>query len=173
MFLTLLIGAMTVGSLHALAPDHWVPFAAVARGRSWSAGRTARVTFLCGFSHASVSALLGLVALFVGLEVMQSFGSSMGSVGTPSAVVVVVAYEAATLPTMVALVLLARAAATRLRWHFLEHYADGAAGALIAVLGGVLLVLGMQTDRPRVSRNPWLDLTTPHPRYQEVTETIR
>jgi hypothetical protein len=126
MFLTLLIGAMTVGSLHALAPDHWVPFAAVARGRSWSAGRTARVTFLCGFSHASVSALLGLVALFVGLEVMQSFGSSMGSVGTPSAVVVVVAYEAATLPTMVALVLLARAAATRLRWHFLEHYADGA-----------------------------------------------
>lgn len=34
MFLTLLIGAMTVGSLHALAPDHWVPFAAVARGRS-------------------------------------------------------------------------------------------------------------------------------------------
>jgi len=56
---------------------------------------------------------------------------------------VVVAYEAATLLTMVALVLLARAGATRLRWHFLEHYADGAAGALIAVVGGVLLVLGM------------------------------
>jgi hypothetical protein len=212
MSLTLLIGAMTVGSLHTLAPDHWVPFAAVARGRSWSAGRTARVTFLCGFGHVSVSALLGLVALFVGLEVMQSFGSSMGSVagillvgfglaygvwglrraagqkmhghhhhhydhvhdpshasvwglfllscidpciavvpilfaaaplGAPSAVVVVVAYEAATLLTMVALVLLARAGATRLRWHFLEHYADGAAGTLIAVLGGVLLVLGI------------------------------
>jgi len=80
MFLTLLIGAMTVGSLHALAPDHWVPFAAVARGRSWSAGRTARVTFLCGFGHVSVSALLGVLALFVGLEVMKSFGSSMGGV---------------------------------------------------------------------------------------------
>ena len=80
MFLTLLLGAMTVGSLHALSPDHWVPFAAVARGRAWSAGRTARVTFLCGFGHVSVSALRGLLALFVGLEVMRSFGSSMGSV---------------------------------------------------------------------------------------------
>ncbi|HJX63580.1 MAG TPA: hypothetical protein VJ860_06470 [Polyangia bacterium] len=170
------------------------------------------MTFLCGFGHVSVSALLGLVALFVGLEVMQSFSSSMGGVagillvgfglaygvwglrraagqkmhghhhhhydhvhhpshasvwglfllscidpciavvpilfaaaplGAPSAVVVVVAYEAATLLTMVALVLLARAGATRLRWHFIEHYADGAAGALIAVLGEVLLVLGL------------------------------
>jgi nickel/cobalt transporter (NicO) family protein len=212
MFFTLLIGAMMVGSLHAVSPDHWVPFAAVARGRSWSAARTARVTFLCGFGHVSVSALLGLLALMVGLEVMKSFGSSMGSLagillvgfglaygvwglrraageklhghqhhhydhvhdpsrvsawglfllscvdpcvavvpilfaaaplGALSAAIVVVAYEAATLATMVLLVLLARAGATRLRWHFLEHYADGAAGALIAVVGIVLLVLGL------------------------------
>ena len=63
--------------------------------------------------------------------------------GTLPAVVVVVAYEAATLLSMVALVLLAQAGATRLRWHFLEHYADVAAGGLIAVLGLVLLVLGI------------------------------
>jgi len=37
--LPLAIAAATVGALHALAPDHWVPIAAVSRGRGWSVGR--------------------------------------------------------------------------------------------------------------------------------------
>ena len=72
--------AVTLGSLHTLAPDHWVPFAALARAQGWSRGRTARITALCGFGHVSVSALLGVLALFFGLEVLRLVGQRMEAV---------------------------------------------------------------------------------------------
>ena len=46
LFWTLAIAAASVGALHALAPDHWLPIAAVSRARSWSLARTARVAAL-------------------------------------------------------------------------------------------------------------------------------
>lgn len=80
LFGALAAAAVTVGSLHTVAPDHWVPFAALARARDWSAGRTARITVLCGFGHVTVSALLGLFGLFLGLETTRAFGGRMESV---------------------------------------------------------------------------------------------
>jgi nickel/cobalt exporter len=59
LFTVLALAAVTVGSLHSLAPDHWVPFAALARAERWSTGRTAWVTLLCGLGHVTVSVLLG------------------------------------------------------------------------------------------------------------------
>jgi nickel/cobalt transporter (NicO) family protein len=77
---TLAIAAATVGTLHSLAPDHWLPVAAVARARSWSHGRTARVALLCGFGHVTVSAALGLVALASGTAVIEALGARSASV---------------------------------------------------------------------------------------------
>jgi nickel/cobalt transporter (NicO) family protein len=78
---TLAIAAATVGALHTLAPDHWVPIAAVSRARGWSLGRTARLTLLCGFGHVTVSAALGLIALVSGTAVVEAFGAHTASVG--------------------------------------------------------------------------------------------
>ena len=80
LFFALAGAAVSVGSLHSLAPDHWVPFAALARAQGWSAGRTARVTFLCGFGHVTVSALLGLFGLAFGRAVFESAGRKMEAV---------------------------------------------------------------------------------------------
>ncbi|MFA6958906.1 MAG: hypothetical protein WC538_23795 [Thermoanaerobaculia bacterium] len=77
--LTLVAAAATVAALHSLAPDHWAPFAALARARSWSAGRTARVTLFCGLGHVTVSAVLGLVAIAIGIEVIEALGAKMES----------------------------------------------------------------------------------------------
>jgi hypothetical protein len=77
---TLALAAITVGSLHALAPDHWVPIAAVSRARGWSLRRTGRVALLCGFGHVTVSALLGLIALVSGTAVVETFGARSASV---------------------------------------------------------------------------------------------
>src|SRR6478672_10988737 len=52
-------------------------FAALARARGWSSGRTLRVTLLCGFGHVTVSALLGLLGLFFGLRMIERFGRGM------------------------------------------------------------------------------------------------
>jgi nickel/cobalt transporter (NicO) family protein len=79
-FLALATGAATVGALHSLAPDHWVPFAALARARRWSAWKTARITALCGLGHVTVSAALGLLALWLGLSTLQLFGERLEAV---------------------------------------------------------------------------------------------
>jgi hypothetical protein len=79
LFDTLLLTAATVGSLHSIAPDHWVPFAAVSRARGWSARRTARVTLLCGFGHVTVSVLMGLLGLGLGLSVLELSGRRLES----------------------------------------------------------------------------------------------
>src|SRR5678815_5613343 len=77
---TLALAAATIGALHALAPDHWLPIAAVARARSWSVSRTARVALLCGFGHVTVSALLGVIALVSGTAVVEALGARSGAV---------------------------------------------------------------------------------------------
>ena len=74
---TLMFAAATIGSLHSLAPDHWVPFAALARSRQWTKAHTAQLTILCGFGHVSVSAILGLIGLVVGLETVHAFGARL------------------------------------------------------------------------------------------------
>src|SRR5674476_307164 len=69
--------AASVGALHTLAPDHWVPFAALARAQKWSAAKTARITVLCGFGHVTVSALLGLLGLVFGRAIFEKAGARM------------------------------------------------------------------------------------------------
>src|SRR5512138_3403312 len=80
MTLTLAAVAASIGALHTLAPDHWVPFAALARAERWTARRTAAVTAACGLGHVTVSVLLGLISLMVGVEVMAAFGERLESV---------------------------------------------------------------------------------------------
>ena len=74
LFPALAVAAASVASLHTLAPDHWVPFAALARAQRWSSARTLAVTVLCGFGHVTVSALLGLAGLFFGVSMIERFG---------------------------------------------------------------------------------------------------
>jgi nickel/cobalt transporter (NicO) family protein len=211
LFSSLAVTAVTIGSLHTAAPDHWVPFAALARARDWSARRTAGVTLLCGFGHVTVSALLGLIGLFFGTRLLESFGRRMGAfaplllvgfgviyalwglrrsvpprfhghahvhydhihdpsrasawtlfmvfsadpcvavvpllfaaapLGAGRAIVIVLLYEAATLATMLAFVLPARAGSRRIRAGWLDRYGDAAAGGLIVAVG--LLVAGLR-----------------------------
>jgi nickel/cobalt transporter (NicO) family protein len=73
----LLFAAATVGSLHTMAPDHWMPFAALARARGWSPLRAVRTTVLCGFGHVTVSAAMGIAALLLGLGVIKVIGAHL------------------------------------------------------------------------------------------------
>ena len=207
--LALALAAASVGALHSLAPDHWVPFAALARARGWTAPKTARITLACGLGHVTVSAALGVLALALGLGALRIWGERLESVaglllvgfglaygiwglrkathhrlhvhshgatedpsrltawtlfllfsadrcvavmpilfaaaplGVWAAAGVVVTYELATLAAMLPLVLLSRAGASRLSWHWLEHYGDGAAGGIIAAVGIAVMLLGI------------------------------
>lgn len=208
--LPLAVAAASVGALHSLAPDHWLPIAAVGRARGWSTARTARVGLVCGFGHVTVSVALGLVGLVTGRRAVTVLGDRTAAVSglllvgfgvayaawglrharahlhghhhdhydhvhapgrlgpwalfliycadpcvavipilfaaaSQSAVAtvgIVVVYEAATIATMVGLVAVARAGAGRLRGARLDRWADGAAGAAIAVAGVAVAALG-------------------------------
>lgn len=64
--------AVTIGFLHTLfGPDHYVPFAAMARAGQWSQRKTLVVTLCCGLAHVGSSVLLGLIGLALGLIVFQ------------------------------------------------------------------------------------------------------
>jgi hypothetical protein len=71
--------AFSVGCLHTLlGPDHYVPFAAMARCDGWSARKTLWVTAMCGLGHVLGSVLIGSIGLLVGaallrLELLESF----------------------------------------------------------------------------------------------------
>ena len=210
-FAALSVAAATVGSAHTAAPDHWVPFAALARARGWSSRKTAGVTLLCGLGHVSVSALLGLAGAFLGLRALGPMAARLGSIApllliafgtlyamwgmrraipprmhghpharydhlhdpsrasawalfllfsadpcdavaplifaaaplgwTPTLSIVLI-YEIATLATMIAFVLPARAGARVIRTPWLDRYGDAAAGCMIVVTGITVAALG-------------------------------
>jgi nickel/cobalt transporter (NicO) family protein len=77
--LALMITAGTVGALHSLAPDHWVPFAALARARGWTPARTSRLAFFCALGHVTVSAIFGILAVLLGREAVEAFGTTLAA----------------------------------------------------------------------------------------------
>lgn len=77
--LALMLTAATVGALHSLAPDHWVPFAALARARGWTPARTSRLAFFCALGHVTVSAFFGIMAVLLGREAVEAFGTTLAA----------------------------------------------------------------------------------------------
>ena len=80
---TLLVSAVSVAFFHALAPDHWMPFVALAQGSRWSTARLAWVTTLAGLGHVASSLLLGCLGLWAGVAIHRLRGVEAwrGSVG--------------------------------------------------------------------------------------------
>jgi len=63
----LFLSAVTVGALHALAPDHWIPFVALARAQHWSKWKTSYSVLLAGLGHVSSSVAIGLIGILLGI----------------------------------------------------------------------------------------------------------
>src|SRR5260370_40608635 len=82
-FWALAAAAASVGALHSGAPDHWAPFAALARARGWSACRTARITLLGRFGHVTVSAARGLAALLLRMQALRTSASRLAPPARP------------------------------------------------------------------------------------------
>jgi nickel/cobalt transporter (NicO) family protein len=79
-FLPIAAAAVTLAAVHALAPDHWMPLAALARAQNWTAPRTARIAAACGFAHVTVSVFVGLLGLALGVRIFDRFGAQLESV---------------------------------------------------------------------------------------------
>jgi nickel/cobalt exporter len=76
----LIIAAGTVGFLHSILPDHWVPLAVIARTQRWNLGRVARVSFLASVGHVLTSLIIAAIIAVVGLQFRHAFETQQGHI---------------------------------------------------------------------------------------------
>ena len=68
----LVLSACSTAIIHALIPDHWLPFALLARAENWSERRLLSLVGLTGALHVLISLLLGAALAFAGSAVARA-----------------------------------------------------------------------------------------------------
>lgn len=81
----LFLSACSTAVIHALIPDHWLPFVLLARAQRWTERRTLALVGLTGFLHVVMSLAVGALAVILSLksspELAQRLGASLESLG--------------------------------------------------------------------------------------------
>jgi hypothetical protein len=72
--LLLVAAVATVGVLHTMVPDHWVPITLIARQRGWSKSETARAALQAGTGHVLSTLLIAIVVWLAGVAFAERFG---------------------------------------------------------------------------------------------------
>jgi nickel/cobalt transporter (NicO) family protein len=79
----LLVAAVgTVGVLHTIVPDHWLPIALIARQRGWSKFETARAALQAGIGHVLSTLLIAIVVWLAGAAFADRFGHVVDAVSS-------------------------------------------------------------------------------------------
>lgn len=68
LLLTTLVTGFGIAIAHTLIPVHWLPYALTGRARGWSLARTLAVNAAGGVGHVLVTAVLGALAMLVGVR---------------------------------------------------------------------------------------------------------
>jgi hypothetical protein len=72
--LLLVAAVATVGLLHTIVPDHWVPITLIARQRGWSKSETAKAALQAGTGHVLSTLIIALVVWLAGVALAERFG---------------------------------------------------------------------------------------------------
>ncbi len=63
----IIFGAVAIGAVHAIIPNHWLPLVAIARTEGWSKREALLVTLLVAFFHVLGTILVGLAVSYLGI----------------------------------------------------------------------------------------------------------
>ena len=80
--LLLVAAVATVGVLHTIVPDHWVPITLIARQRGWSKSETAMAALLAGSGHILATLLIAVVVWLAGVAFAERFGHVVDTVSS-------------------------------------------------------------------------------------------
>ena len=80
--LVLVAAVATVGVLHTIVPDHWVPITLIARQRGWSKSETAKAALLAGSGHILSTLLIAVVVWLAGVAFAERFGQVIDTVSS-------------------------------------------------------------------------------------------
>ncbi len=70
-YFLLLASTFSIAFLHALAPDHWMPFAVIGKVQKWSRFKLLWITFLSGIGHVGSSILVGCLGILLGFSLSR------------------------------------------------------------------------------------------------------
>ena len=70
----LIVSTLSIAFLHALAPDHWMPFAAIGRAQKWSKLKLLWVTFISGLGHVGISIAFSIIGILLGFSLTKLKG---------------------------------------------------------------------------------------------------
>jgi ABC-type nickel/cobalt efflux system permease component RcnA len=80
--LLLVATVATVGMLHTIVPDHWVPIAIIARQRGWSKSETALAALKAGIGHVLSTLLIAIIVWLAGVTFAQRFGHLVDTISS-------------------------------------------------------------------------------------------
>jgi len=72
--LVVVAGSAVVGVIHALLPDHWVPFVVLSKARRWDLRRSLTAVVAGGLAHLASTAALGLLLAILGARAIERIG---------------------------------------------------------------------------------------------------
>lgn len=80
----LIFSSLSIGILHAMAPDHWLPFVMIGRAQQWSAWKITKVVSLAGLGHVGSSVIIAIVGLMLGamLEHVNGWEEMRGNIAS-------------------------------------------------------------------------------------------
>ena len=80
----LIFSALSIGIIHALAPDHWLPFVMIGKANKWSRWKTTNVVVLAGLGHVGSSVLIALIGVAFGaaLEHVNGWEAIRGNIAS-------------------------------------------------------------------------------------------
>jgi hypothetical protein len=70
-FWLLLFSTFSIAFFHALAPDHWMPFAAIGRAQKWSKLKLLWITFVSGLGHVGISIIFSVIGIALGFSLSK------------------------------------------------------------------------------------------------------
>ncbi len=70
-FTSLIFATLIIAVVHAIMPDHWLPFVLVGKAQKWSNKKTISIAVLAGLGHVSVTTILGLIVAGIGIEISK------------------------------------------------------------------------------------------------------
>lgn len=78
--LYVIVLALTLASLHMIAPDHWIPFSVLSSKRGYSLRKSLSISSGIGFGHGALSVLVSVLVAFTGLAFLSPEEIRIGAV---------------------------------------------------------------------------------------------
>jgi len=76
--IVLLSAASAAAALHALIPDHWLPFVLMGRSRNWTLGKTLSLALAAGLLHVVLAVGMALLTYRLGLQGAEAVARGIG-----------------------------------------------------------------------------------------------